>query len=408
MSELLANKEKRKEKIKELIKQLHAGARPEEIKEKFREVLKGTDPAEIAQIEEELVKEGMQREELQRLCDVHIAIFKESLEKEKPLVTHGHPIHTLLEEHKSLLQFAEKLKNTTGEIKKADGFESVSEEIKHLNHIAEHFKESEKHYLREENVLFPYLEKHGITQPPAIMWSEHNEIRERKKKLYELLDMDKEQDFQEFTRALESIAIAIGDLLSSHFYKENNILFPAGLKVISENEWDEIREQCDEIGYCCFTPEHARKGLKRIEKPVHEVQQVADRKIIFGTGDLLPEEIEAILNTLPVDITFVDREDRVRYFNQSEERIFPRTKAVIGRKVQQCHPQQSLHLVESILSDFKDNKRDIAEFWINLKGQLVHIRYFAVRDKNGGYLGCLEVTQNITEIKKIEGEKRLL
>lgn len=134
----------------------------------------------------------------------------------------------------------------------------------------------------------------------------------------------------------------------------------------------------------------------------------AGNKILLETGGFLIEELEAILNTLPVDITFVDKEDRVRYFNQWQERVFPRAKAVIGRKVQQCHPQKSLHVVEKILNDFRENKRDKAEFWINLDGRLVYIRYLAVHNKNKEYLGCLEVTQDITDIKSIEGEKRLL
>ncbi len=131
-------------------------------------------------------------------------------------------------------------------------------------------------------------------------------------------------------------------------------------------------------------------------------------KILFETGGLSKEELETVLNTLPVDITFVDKEDTVRYFSDSKERIFPRTKAIIGRKVQQCHPQKSVHIVDQILKDFKSNKKDAAKFWIDLKGRLIYIRYFAVRNKNGDYLGCLEVTQDITDIKKIEGERRLL
>jgi hypothetical protein len=204
------------------------------------------------------------------------------------------------------------------------------------------------------------------------------------------------------------VAIAIGDVLSSHFYKENNILFPTALKVISENEWREIREQCDELGYCCFTPEHAKQVAEPVGKPASEPPPVEKGKILFETGELSTEELETVLNTLPVDITFVDKEDGVRYFSQSKERIFPRTKAIIGRKVQQCHPQRSLHVVEQILNDFKKNKGDVAEFWINLKGRLIYIRYFAVRNQKKEYLGCLEVTQDITDIKKIEGEKRLL
>lgn len=128
----------------------------------------------------------------------------------------------------------------------------------------------------------------------------------------------------------------------------------------------------------------------------------------FETGSLSKEEVEAILDSLPVDISFVDKEDRVKYFNKAGKRIFVRTKAVIGRKVQQCHPKKSVHVVNSILEAFKTGKKDVAEFWIGMKNRLIHIRYFAVRDKDGKYLGTIEVTQDITDIKKIEGEKRLL
>lgn len=130
--------------------------------------------------------------------------------------------------------------------------------------------------------------------------------------------------------------------------------------------------------------------------------------VAFETGSLFEKEIEAIFNTLPVDVTFVDKDDTVRYFSKTKDRIFVRTKAVIGRKVQQCHPQKSVHIVSQILEAFKNGSRDVAEFWINLQGKLIYIRYFAVRNETGDYLGCLEVTQDITNIKKIEGERRLL
>jgi hypothetical protein len=131
-------------------------------------------------------------------------------------------------------------------------------------------------------------------------------------------------------------------------------------------------------------------------------------KLQFETGSLSKEEIEAILNALPVDILFVDSNDAVKYFNKVEKRIFVRTKAVIGRKVQMCHPQKSVHIVNKILETFKKGEKDSAEFWITMNNRLVHIRYFAVRDKNGKYLGTMEVTQDLTDLKKIEGQKRLL
>jgi PAS domain S-box-containing protein len=139
-----------------------------------------------------------------------------------------------------------------------------------------------------------------------------------------------------------------------------------------------------------------------------ELAEDKKRMLQFETGSLSKEEVEAILDSLPIDVSFVDKEDRVKYFNKAEGRIFVRTKAVIGRKVQQCHPQKSVHVVNSILEAFKTSKKDVAEFWINMNDRLILIRYFAVRDKNGKYLGTMEVTQDITDMKKIQGEKRLL
>ena len=139
-----------------------------------------------------------------------------------------------------------------------------------------------------------------------------------------------------------------------------------------------------------------------------ELAEDKKRMLQFETGSLSKEEVEAVLDSLPVDISFIDKEDRVKYFNKAEGRIFVRTKAVIGRKVQLCHPQKSVHVVNKILEAFKTGKKDVAEFWINLNDRLILIRYFAVRGKNGKYLGTVEVTQDITDIKKIQGEKRLL
>jgi hypothetical protein len=144
---------------------------------------------------------------------------------------------------------------------------------------------------------------------------------------------------------------------------------------------------------------------KRILK---ETAPAPEGVLQFETGSLSKEEIEAILNSLPVDISFVDANDAVKYFNKAEKRIFVRTKAVIGRKVQLCHPQKSVHIVNKIIEAFKAGKKDVAEFWITMNNRLIHIRYFAVRDKNGKYLGTLEVTQDLTDLKKIEGQNRLL
>jgi DUF438 domain-containing protein len=128
----------------------------------------------------------------------------------------------------------------------------------------------------------------------------------------------------------------------------------------------------------------------------------------FMIENMKTETIEVMLDTLPVEISFADKNDEVKYFNKNGDRIFPRPRGIIGRKVQQCHPKKSVHIVNKILEDFKNKKRKVAEFWIDLKGRKIYIRYFPVWDKEGNYLGCLEVSQDITDVQKITGERRLL
>jgi len=407
MSELAENK---KRMLKELIKQLHAGASPRGVKERFKQVLEGISPLEIAKIEQELIKEGVPREEIQRLCDVHLAVFREQLEKQKLGITSENPINILMEEHKILLQLLEKLGTIVNSVQKAGDASYVSGDVTQLKHIAGDFLDAEKHYLREENVLFPILEKHGVTEPPAIMWMEHNQLREKKKQLHNLIENYNATSFQEFKKQLGETAKSLNNVLSSHIFKENNILFPTALRVVKEQEWRDARREFDEVGYCCFTPKHltTMPEAKEVEKQKPEAVPTPEGLLQFETGTLSKDEVEAMLDSLPVDVTFVDKEDAVKYFSKSEERIFVRTKAVIGRKVQQCHPQKSVHVVNKILESFRSGKKDVAEFWIQKGNRLILIRYFAVRNKEGKYLGTMEVTQDITDIKKIEGEKRLL
>jgi DUF438 domain-containing protein len=320
------------------------------------------------------------------------------------------PISILREEHNALQQLLEKLAASVAKIRKAEDLSSVNDEIAQLRQISHDFLDAEKHYLREENVLFPVLEKHGITEPPAIMWIEHNQLREKKKQLQNLVGNYEKIGFQIFKNQLSEVAGALGNILSSHIFKENNVLFPAALRVVTEREWLDVRREFDEIGYCCFTPTHitTRTQVATVQKQKAEELMSPEGVLQLETGSLTKCEIEAILNTLPVDITFVDRDDCVKYFSKGEKSIFIRTKAIIGRKVQLCHPQKSVHIVNRILEAFKKGEKDVAEFWIRKDDRLIHIRYFAVRDKDDKYLGTMEVTQEITDLKKIEGEKRLL
>jgi DUF438 domain-containing protein len=248
--------EDRKQTLKELIRHLHEGADPEQVKEQFREALRSATAVEIAQAEEELIREGMPSEEIHRLCEIHLAVFRESLESAKPLAAAGHPIYILMEEHKVLLRFAAELAEIAQGLSSTGMMDADSSE--QLERVVGDLRGSESHYVREENVLFPYLEGHGITQPPAIMWMEHDQIREVKKRLYDLIDGQENMGFAAFAAQLETVASALAELLTSHFQKENSILFPTALRVMAEEEWRDARQQFDELGYCCFTPEEAR------------------------------------------------------------------------------------------------------------------------------------------------------
>lgn len=398
---------KKKKMLKEIIQQLHAGASAQEVKAKFKEILDSMTSEEIASVEQELVKEGLPREELHRLCDAHLAVFGDQVTKQELHIPNGHPISILLEEHKILLGHAERLRVLLSIIEPACDSVQVGDALDELQRIVKDIHDSEKHYLREENVLFPLVEKHGITEPPAIMWMEHNQIRDMEKKLHNIVQNWNSMGFQDFKARLIDASKPMCGLLTDHFFKENNILFPVSLQVVTETEWIEARNEFDEIGYCRFTPPSTLVKLET-EKKAQVALGTTGNVLHFETGSLSKEEIEAILNSLPVDISFIDRDDRVKYFNKADKRIFVRTKAVLGRSVQMCHPEKSIHVVNRIIEAFQNGEKDSAEFWINLNERLIHIRYFAVRDSSGKYLGTMEVTQDLTDLKKIEGQKRLL
>ncbi len=399
MSEFYGGYSDRKEILKDIIRRIHKGEDPEKVKSDFKELLKTVDADEIAKIEEELIKEGMDRNEIQRLCEVHLLVFKESLNKKEKL-NKKNPVSILMKEHEIILYLNSELNNILSNIKNELDFK---EKEKRVDEIISNFKESETHYLREENALFPTLEKYGVVEPPKIMWMEHDKIREIKKNLYENYKKIKTDfnslDFEKF----KGLSLELYNFLNSHFFKENNILFPTANKLFKESDFLKVKKDFDEIGYPSFLPDEYKEKISVEVKEEKEIKE----DIQLPTGSFTLDELEAILNTLPVDITFVDKNDKVKYFSMTKDRIFVRTKAVIGRSVQNCHPQKSVHIVNKIVEEFKSGRRDSAEFWINLNGKLVYIRYFAVR-KDGEYLGTIEVTQDITEIKKIEGEKRLL
>lgn len=202
---------------------------------------------------------------------------------------------------------------------------------------------------------------------------------------------------------------AIGKI-TEMIFKEENILFPMTLENFNEDEWLRIAEESEEIGYCLIKPQGIWKPVNiNVEQKVQsEGEKPADGYLRFETGILSPEEIIQMFNTLPVDITFVDKDGTVKYFSQGKDRIFPRTKTILGRNVRNCHPPASVDIVEKILADFKAGRKDHEDFWLKMGPRYVYIRYFAVRNHKGDFLGTMEVTQDIQPVQEITGEKRLL
>lgn len=407
MHEKVSDKSKKnKEAIKKLIKKLHDGEDSQKVKEEFKDIIKNLSSLEIAQAEEQLIKEGMPAEQILHMCDVHLAVLQETLEEEQDLAPEGHPIHILMQEHVILLENVNRLRDIYKEISKKDKFPAIINELTEIENIVDIIQKSENHYLREENVLFSYLEKYGITQPPKIMWIEHDRIRDLEKNLFSLIKNKGDHDFPTFLEKFHLYAHGLAEMLASHFPKENKILFPTAMKLLKDSDWVEVRKQFDDIGYFFLSPDNISEKDKIDEetKPV----MVNEKQVDLGTGVLDLEILQQIFKTLPVDTTFVDKDDVVKFYSEGPDRMFIRTPSVIGRLVENCHPSKSVDKVMKIIENFKNKTLDKAEFWLELGDRLIFIRYFPVRNKAGEYLGVLEVTQDITDIRKIEGEKRLL
>ena len=405
MSAYLNNNEKKIIMMKDLLIKMDKGLiTPDEIKREFKEILSDITPADIAIIENILItKEGFPSEKIHNLCNTHIEIFRESLEKEGIISEQGSPISLLIVEHTEIAKILGTLHKIANEIKEITEREDIDKKAQDLKTILNSLNGVENHMLREENALFPFLEKHEIIQPPQILWTEHDSLRTRLKELNEILAKPVEE-FDNFKENLSSLILYIVDLKSSHIYKENKILFPTAMQKRTSLEWEEVKNSMNDIGYASFTPE---KLMIRKPSESNTSENKQEYETIFDSGTLSVKEIKAIFDTIPIEITFVNKDGKVKYFNKGDKRTFVRTKSIVGRSVQNCHLPKSIHIVEKILADFKSGKRDTAEFWINIKDKLVYIRYFAIRDNERNYLGTLEVTQDITKIKKLQEEKRI-
>lgn len=406
MSEYINNREMRQNAIKEIIKKLHEGKSVEEVKKLFEEAFHGVSATEISAAETALISEGLPVEEVQKLCDVHAAVFKGSIEEihqpSDPTLIPGHPLNVLVKENEKITHIIENdIRPYLSSAKK-----SGREEYSKLKEGVNQLKDLSVHYGKKENLLFPYMEKYGITAPPKVMWGVDDEIRDQVKETVEMLHKD-----TELNDALVEKIEKVLDKITEMIFKEENIMIPMLLEQLTQEEWKTIADESKEIGFMIdhvpqWNPAAGDQGKEKAEKTEKRAEEAGLIKL--PSGEFKVEELTAMLNTLPFDITFVNKDDVVKYFSEGKERAFPRTKAIIGRNVSNCHPPASVHIVEQIVEDFKAGTKDQEDFWIQMAGKYILIRYYAVRSLKGEYLGVLEVTQDIKPIQEITGEKRLL
>ena len=264
----------------------------------------------------------------------------------------------------------------------------------------------EKRFARKENQLFPYLEKHNWNGPSQGMWSFHDTLRDQIRLLNK---HNEEKNTDKITENLPFLIDGIRRLMSI----EDNTLFPNAIKLLSEDDWKEFYEGDEEMGW--MLPEKPVK-YPADEAYIHPSMDTKKRELSFSLentfhydeGYMTPEQVNLLLKFLPVDITYVDENDKVIFYNRGDDRVFKRSKGIIGREVRFCHPPKSVDQVLRIVDEFRAGTKDNADFWINFKGRMIHIRYFAIRDKEKNYRGVIEMSQDITEIQKLEGQQRLL
>lgn len=406
MSELIDNTRQRKELLKHMILQLHKGEAPEAVRNQLIRVMGQVPYDTVVEVEQELISEGLPLEEVLKMCDVHSRALKGQISQAgaKP-VPPGHPVHTFKEENKALQWEIVATRKLFEDVKNPDCEKPMDKLIDGLRRHFHSLADIEKHYRRKENLLFPFLEKHGITGPPAVMWGKHDQTRELLKTAIEALPILENSDSSEVSAVIDLVLNPALDSIEEMIGKEEQILLPMCMDTLTDEEWYQIYTQSIEVGFCLYDPSIDWKP-EGITAPM--TAKVDLGRIQLPSGSFTVPELEAILNTIPFDLTFVDANDTVRYFTQGRERIFERNRAILGRKVQLCHPPSSAWIVQRILDDFRSGGEDRSPFWINMKGRFIHIEYFALRDKAGNYLGTLEVTQDMTEKRKLDGEQRLL
>ena len=408
MSELINNQELRIKTLKEVILQLHSGEAPGAVRARLKGLVAEVDASEIAAMEQQLMAEGLSPEQVRSMCDLHADVLKEVMAEPRPAapLLPGHPVDTFQRENQALAEVIAIVRLRLRAVAALPDQGTPGADRLSLLEAANPLMDVDKHYGRKEHLVFTVLERHGNTGPSKVMWGKDDEARNLLKAALAALREETlcGAELKLVAATLLEPALAA---LEGMIYKEEKILFPMAMGLFTEGEWGEIWGQSQDYGWCLVSP-RADYTPPQASFPEDPLELPPAKAVQFPSGTLSFEQLLGLFNNLPVDLTYVDAEDRVAFFSEGPERVFPRSRAIIGRAVQNCHPPKSMAIVEKILGDFKAGRQSLAEFWLEMGEKFVHIRYFAIRSEAGAYLGTLEVTQDLTRLRALKGDRRLL
>lgn len=423
MSEYINNSSQRKALLKHMIQELHKGEAPEMVKSRVKELLKNIPYNEVVEVEQELISEGLPEEEVLKFCDIHSSVLEGSITSHHAEMPAAHPVDTLKKENREVEKVTKKVKEIFESIPavSSGADDEISALTLKLKGLFNSLYDLDKHYKRKEYLLFPFLEKAAITGPPKVMWGKHDEIREQLKASIEALEPGSITTKEELMSVVVLLLGPAVEAVESMIMKEEEILIPMCLEKFSEENWYQIYMETPVYGYCLYDTRDEWKPEEHVVESFNKSQMEEGGPAVSGvsysdgapirlsSGSFDMKELEALFVTIPIDITYVDANDKVKFFSHSPNRVFERNRSIIGRDVRLCHPPGSVNIVEQILVDFKSGKENQAKFWLsNFMGRFVYIEYTALRGKDNEYLGVIEVTQDITEFRKLQGDQRLL
>ena len=395
MSEFTQNKKQRAYQLLELFKGIISGDKPLELVRKNQKLIDTVIPSEVIDVVDQLVLLQIPMDELKTGINKTLNLLYKTIQEYpyNPPKKDSY-LGVLIQNNEVMDRNLKAIRPLIKEVNKDPQNIALRDELKTKFIVVEKFT---NHYVIKENVLFPLLEqKWENFRCLNVMWSFHDDIRKNLKAIIQQLS-DDDFDLKKFNRLSGDIFF---NMLAIKF-REERLLFPMIIETVAEEDLNTMLNESAEIGF----PYVDATLVQGKENPVVSTQGEA---IDLHTGVLSAEQIRLLFNHLPVDITYVDENNKVKYFSTPPKRVFTRTKAIIGRNVKNCHPPESVHVVEQIIDTFRKGEKSEASFWIKVKAEYILIQYFAVRDEQGNYKGVIEVSQEISELQNIKGEKRLL